>query len=168
MTFVGKLVSCNQILSRYIILSSEKGTGRLPSKSGERNTGFGIINPSLKIRSVFAFTCLLWLCNSRLSSTQQLHLLCTVSETCMSTYTYAYTFVVDSRCQREQCCNTTSNSTHGDIFHLDFQSDLPTYFDVSVRNPLQPSYIVEAANCPEAAAEAGVWRRASVMKTYLS
>ena len=64
--------------------------------------------------------------------------------------------VDDSRCRREQRCTTTSNSRPGDIFHPNFQCGLPTYFDLSVRNYLQPSYIIQAANRAEAAAEAGV------------
>ena len=64
--------------------------------------------------------------------------------------------VDDFRCRREQRCNTTSNSKPCDIFQPDFQRGLPSHFDVSVRNSLQPSYLIQAANCAGAAAEAGV------------
>ena len=57
------------------------------------------------------------------------------------------------------CCSTTSKSTPDDIFHPDFQHGLPTYFDVSVRNFLQPSYIIQAANHAGAAAETEVLQK---------
>ena len=43
----------------------------------------------------------------------------------------------------------------GDIFHPDFQDGRPAYFDVTVRNTLQPAFLAEAAICPGVAAEAG-------------
>ena len=42
----------------------------------------------------------------------------------------------------------------GDIFHPNFQHCLPAYFDVTVRNSLQPSYLVQAACYAGATAEA--------------
>ena len=41
------------------------------------------------------------------------------------------------------------------FFTLDFERGLPTYFDLTVHNSLQPSYLVNTASHPEAAAEAG-------------
>ena len=61
----------------------------------------------------------------------------------------------DSRCRREVRCSSTSNSSHGDIFYPNFEHGHPTYFDLTVRNSLQPSYLVQAATCPRAAAAAG-------------
>ena len=61
----------------------------------------------------------------------------------------------DSRCHREMRCSTTSESRPGDVFHPDFEKGLPAYFDLTVRNSLQPTYIIKAAACPGAAAEAG-------------
>ena len=43
----------------------------------------------------------------------------------------------------------------GDIYHPDFEEGLCTYFDISVRNTLQPTYVVRAANICGIAAEAG-------------
>ena len=61
----------------------------------------------------------------------------------------------DSRCRREQRCSSDSGKRPGDIFHPNFQHGLPAYFDVTVRNSLQPSYLVQAASYAGAAAEAG-------------
>ena len=63
--------------------------------------------------------------------------------------------VDDSRCRREMLCSSTSNSRPGAIFHPNFEHGLPTYFDLTVRNSLQLSYLVEAATCLGAAAAAG-------------
>ena len=43
----------------------------------------------------------------------------------------------------------------GDIYHPNFSLGQPGYFDVSVRNPLLPSYVNEAALRSGVAAEAG-------------
>ena len=43
----------------------------------------------------------------------------------------------------------------GDVFHPDFEQGLPTYFDMTVRNSLQPLYIPQAAQLAGVAAEAG-------------
>ena len=43
----------------------------------------------------------------------------------------------------------------GDVFHPDFEQGLPTYFDLTVRNSLQPLYIAQAAQHAGVAAEAG-------------
>ena len=63
--------------------------------------------------------------------------------------------VDDSRCRREIRCSSTSNSRPGDIFYPNFKHGIPTYFDLTVRNSLQPSYLVQAGTCPGAAAAAG-------------
>ena len=42
-----------------------------------------------------------------------------------------------------------------DVFQPDFEQGLPTYFDLTVRNSLQPLYIAQAAQHAGAAAEAG-------------
>ena len=63
--------------------------------------------------------------------------------------------VDDSRCRREMKCNSTNEAGPGDIFHPDFERGLPTYFDLTVRNSLQPSYLVKRTSRPGAAAEAG-------------
>ena len=47
-------------------------------------------------------------------------------------------------------------SRPGNVFHPDFDQGLPTYFDIiSVRNSLQPSYVVQAATRVGIATEAG-------------
>ena len=74
---------------------------------------------------------------------------------CICEVVFNALLVDDSRCRREMRCSSTSNSRHGDIFHPNFEHRLPTYFDSTVRNSLQPSYLVQAATCPEAAAAAG-------------
>ena len=43
----------------------------------------------------------------------------------------------------------------GDVFHPDFEQGLPTYFDLTVRNSLQPLYIAQAAQHAGVAKEAG-------------
>ena len=63
--------------------------------------------------------------------------------------------VDDSRCRREMRCDSTSEAMPGDINHPDFEQGLPTYFDLTVRNSLQPAYLIKAATCAGAAAEAG-------------
>ena len=52
-------------------------------------------------------------------------------------------------------CDSTSEARPGDIFHPDFEQGLPTYFDLTVRNSLQPAYLIKTATCAGAAAEAG-------------
>ena len=43
----------------------------------------------------------------------------------------------------------------GDIYHPDFTNGKPAFFDITIRNSLQPSYIVAAATSAGAAALAG-------------
>ena len=63
--------------------------------------------------------------------------------------------VDDCRCRSEQNCSRDSRKRPGNIFHPNFQHGLPAYFDVTVRNSLQPSYLVQAACYAGAAAQAG-------------
>ena len=58
------------------------------------------------------------------------------------------------RAAREQHCGV-DNSRPGDIFHPDFVQGKPAYFDVSVRNSLQPQFLCRAASLAGAAGEAG-------------
>ena len=56
----------------------------------------------------------------------------------------------------------------GDIFHPNFQHGLPTYFDVTVRNSLQPAYLVRAASHAGAAAEAGEMEKGARHDTFVT
>ena len=76
--------------------------------------------------------------------------------------------VDDSRCRREQRCNSTSDMRPGDIFHPNFQHGLPTYFDVTVRNSLQPAYLVRAASHAGTAAEAGEMEKDARHDTFVT
>ena len=81
----------------------------------------------------------------------------------MIVYVMLYSLLVDdSHCRREQRCNSTSDMRPGDIFHPNFQHGLPTYIDVTVRNSLQPAYLVRAASHAGAAAEAGEMENATI------
>ena len=55
----------------------------------------------------------------------------------------------------EQRCQGDHQDRPGDIFHPDFQDGRPAYFDVTVRNTLQPAFLAEGAIRPGVAAEAG-------------
>ena len=55
----------------------------------------------------------------------------------------------------EQKCGSESNNRPGDVFHPDFVLGHPAYFDVSVRNTMQPAYITKSANVAGTAAMAG-------------
>ena len=67
-----------------------------------------------------------------------------------------HALLVDNKeSKREQKCGGESNNRPGDVFHPDFLEGRPAFFDVSVRNSLQPSYVSKAAIKPGAAAEAG-------------
>ena len=57
-------------------------------------------------------------------------------------------------CKREQRCSGYDNSRPGNIFHPDFLLGRPGFFDVTVANSLQPSFIIKAASNAGAAAEA--------------
>ena len=56
--------------------------------------------------------------------------------------------------QLEQRCGPDTNSRSGDIFHPDFTDGRPGYFDVSMRNIMQPPYITKSAISARAAAMA--------------
>ncbi|XP_062518972.1 uncharacterized protein LOC134194086 [Corticium candelabrum] len=52
------------------------------------------------------------------------------------------TVLVDNRdCKKEQRCNSHNNARPGDVFHPDVLQGRAAYFDVSVRNSLQASYL---------------------------
>ena len=55
----------------------------------------------------------------------------------------------------EQRCQGDHQDRPGDIFHPDFQYGRPAYFDITVRNTLQPAFLAEGAIRPGVAAEAG-------------
>ena len=54
----------------------------------------------------------------------------------------------------EQRCAGDHQDRPGDIFHPDFRDGRAAYFDVTVRNTLQPAFLAEAAVRPGVAAEA--------------
>ena len=63
---------------------------------------------------------------------------------------------MDNRdCTNEQRCNSHNNARPGNLFHPDFLQDRAAYFDVTVRNSLQASYLLESAIQPRAAAAGG-------------
>ena len=62
--------------------------------------------------------------------------------------------VDNPRATQEQHCGV-NNSRPGDIFHPDFVQGKPAYFDVSVRNSLQPQFLCRAASLAGAAGEVG-------------
>ena len=61
----------------------------------------------------------------------------------------------NSGTRREQRCTSENQSRPGDVFHPDSLQGRPAYFDLSVRNSLQPSYIIFSANTAGTAAAAG-------------
>ena len=70
--------------------------------------------------------------------------------------TVFHALIVDnSGCRCEQCCSSDINSRPGDVFHPDFQQGRPAYFDITIRNSLQSSYIRLSAREAGAAALAG-------------
>ena len=56
--------------------------------------------------------------------------------------------------KREQSCSGYDNSRPGNIFHPDFLLGRLGFFDVTVANSLQPSFITKAVSNAGAAAEA--------------
>ena len=67
-----------------------------------------------------------------------------------------HTALIDNRdCKMEQRCNSYNSNRPGDIYHPDFLKGRAAYFDVTVRNSLQPSYINKSATQAGAAAAAG-------------
>ncbi|XP_062520169.1 uncharacterized protein LOC134195179 [Corticium candelabrum] len=55
---------------------------------------------------------------------------------------------------KRERCSGFDNSRPGDTFHPDFLLDRPSFFDVTIANSLQPSFIITAAINAGAAAEA--------------
>ena len=72
----------------------------------------------------------------------------------LSGHHLAGSFGGQPRAAREQHCGV-DNSRPGDMFHPDFVQRKPAYFDVSVRNYLQPQFLCRAASLAGAAGEAG-------------
>jgi len=58
--------------------------------------------------------------------------------------------------RREQRCAADRQDRPGDVYHPSFQNGRPGYFDVSVRNSLQPAVLARGAGRAGVAAEAGV------------
>ncbi len=63
--------------------------------------------------------------------------------------------VDNGNCRKEQRCNTDTCARPGGIFHPDFEQGCATYFDVTVRNTMQPSYVTQTAYSAGNAAAAG-------------
>ena len=63
--------------------------------------------------------------------------------------------VDNGNCREEQCCNTNTCTRLGDIFHSDFEQGCVTYFDVTVKNTMQQSYVTQTAYSAKNAAAAG-------------
>ena len=61
----------------------------------------------------------------------------------------------NSQCRREQQFSGNSEARLGDIYHPDFELGLPMYLDISVRNTMQPSYLIATASGAGMAADAG-------------
>ena len=62
--------------------------------------------------------------------------------------------LVENKQVKQQNCSGYNSSRPGDVNHPDFIDGRPGYFDVTIRNSLQPSFILKAAISPDAAAEA--------------
>ena len=58
-------------------------------------------------------------------------------------------------CKKKQRCNSHNYARPGDVFHPDFLQGRGAYFDVTVRNSPQASYLLESATQPGAAAAGG-------------
>ena len=56
----------------------------------------------------------------------------------------------------EQRCASDRQLRPGDVFHSSFQNGKPGYFDITVRNTLQPAFLMRGAEQAGVAAEAGV------------
>ena len=68
---------------------------------------------------------------------------------------YHALLVDNGNCRKEQRCNTNTCARPGDIFHPDFEQCRATYFAVTVRNTMQPSYVTQTAYSVGNAAAAG-------------
>ena len=64
-----------------------------------------------------------------------------------------------SRSKKEQNCSGYDSRRPGDVYHPDFMDGQPGYFDVTIRNSLQPFYILKAVIRPGAAAEAAEFEK---------
>ena len=64
-----------------------------------------------------------------------------------------------SQVKKGQNCSGYDSSRPGDVYHPDFMNRRPGYFDVTIRNSLQPSYILKAVLRPGAAAEAAEFEK---------
>ncbi|XP_062518264.1 uncharacterized protein LOC134193447 [Corticium candelabrum] len=64
-----------------------------------------------------------------------------------------HTLLVDDAGSRvEECCSSTSFNRPGKVYHPNFTNGKPAYFDVSIWNTMQPSYIIPSSTLAEAAA----------------
>ena len=61
----------------------------------------------------------------------------------------------NGNCRKEQRCNTDTCARPSDIFHPAFEQGCATYFDVTVTNTMQPSYLTQTAYSVGNAAAAG-------------
>ena len=61
----------------------------------------------------------------------------------------------DRRAKMEQRCAGDGKARPGDVYHPNFLEGKPAYFDISVRNTLQPQFLNQAAAKPGAAGIAG-------------
>ena len=61
--------------------------------------------------------------------------------------------------KREQLCSGYDSNRPGDIFHPDFLLGRPGFFNVTVANSLQPSFIIKAASNAGAAEACKDFRR---------
>ena len=77
--------------------------------------------------------------------------------TCDALYDIVFHTLLEdhSGTRREQHCGGYDNSRPGDVYHPDFLLGRPAYFDITIRNSFQPSYVVHSAHCAGAAAAAG-------------
>ena len=57
--------------------------------------------------------------------------------------------------REEQHCGGYDNSRLGDVYHPDFLLGRPAYFDITIRNSFQPSYVIHSAHYAGAATAAG-------------
>ena len=61
----------------------------------------------------------------------------------------------NSNATREQRATGDSQRRPGDVYHPDFFDGCPTFFDISVRNSLQPNHLNEASTSAGVAAASG-------------
>ena len=68
---------------------------------------------------------------------------------------YHMLLVDDAGSHLEEHCSTTSFNRPGDVYRPNFTNGKPAYFDVSIWNTMQPSYIIPASTLAGAAAFTG-------------